>query len=221
MGNRQGKPGSGHNGAGRNDAVDDDDMALLDIKAQRDQLQGQRRRLHAQLSRDDEAARTLVRNGKKPQAMLALRTKKLHQQLADECEQHLLRLEELIEQIEMARMQRDTVQALALGTTTLKRIQKEIGGVDRVQMIMDESQDAVADQQELNEALSGAGILDSDAEALAELARLEMEVTSSMKVTATAVADPPEPASVPEPASSPAGAADGWPTPLQPMPEAA
>mmetsp|Transcript_74216 Transcript_74216/g.143684 ORF Transcript_74216/g.143684 Transcript_74216/m.143684 type:complete len:218 (-) Transcript_74216:46-699(-) len=212
MGNRQGQQKM-EAGAGHNQMVDDDDMALLDIKAQRDQIQGQRRRLHAQLLRDDDAARTLVRNGKKPQAMLALRTKKLHQQLADECEQHLLRLEELIEQVEMARMQRDTVQALSLGTATLRRIQKEIGGVDRVQTILDESHDAVADQQELSEALSGAGILDSDTEALAELARLEAEVARASGAADPVPAQPVLAPEAPAPASS-------WPTPLHPMPEA-
>merc|ERR1740129_1107840 len=73
----------------------------------------------------------------------------------------------------MAVMQRDTVEALAAGTATLKRVQREIGGVDRIQQILDEKNEAVEAQQELNAALSSAGIGDDDADALAELARLE------------------------------------------------
>merc|ERR1740129_86488 len=73
----------------------------------------------------------------------------------------------------MAVMQRDTVEALAAGTATLKRVQREIGGVDRIQQILDEKNEAIEAQQELNAALSGAGIGTDDADALAEFAKLE------------------------------------------------
>merc|ERR1712203_567754 len=105
--------------------------------------------------------------------MLALRKKKMHQQLFTECEQNLMNLEELIGNIEIARMQKEAVQALALGTTTLKRINAEMGGADYVQKLMDERDDAVAELEEINEALSAGGIAADDADALAEFAKLE------------------------------------------------
>merc|ERR1719159_18232 len=119
------------------------DQALLDIKVQRDQLLGHRRRNERQQGQIEETARQLVAEGKKERAMLALRRKKQCQQLALECDQHLMRLEELIQSIEMAQIQKDTVDALAAGTKTLKKVQASIGGIDYVQRILDEKDEAI------------------------------------------------------------------------------
>mmetsp|Transcript_105519 Transcript_105519/g.308555 ORF Transcript_105519/g.308555 Transcript_105519/m.308555 type:complete len:233 (+) Transcript_105519:2-700(+) len=170
------------------EGVDDSDLALLDLKAQRDQLLGSRRRLEAQLDRDDEAAKTCVKEGRKPQAMIALRKKKMHQQLALECQGHLTRVDELIDNIEITRMQQSIVEALAAGVATVKKMQKEMGGVDYVQKLMDERQEALDAQNEISEALAGAGVAVDDEEALAEFARLEeaaaLQVLEDLQVAA-------------------------------------
>jgi charged multivesicular body protein 6 len=153
--------------------VSNDDMALLDLKVQRDQLVGHRRRVEQQVAKDKEAARSFICDGKKQQAMLALRKKKLHDQLVLDCGANLAKVEELVEQIEVARTQKDVVEALAAGVATLRRVQQEIGGADYVHRLMDERDDALAEMQEMSEALAGAGVAADDAEALAELARLE------------------------------------------------
>lgn len=155
------------------EGVDDSDIALLDLKAQRDQLHGHRRRIEAQLQRDEEAAKLCIKEGKKPQAMLALRKKKIHQQLVLESQQHLARVDELIENIETTQMQQSIVEALAAGVATVKKMQKEMGGVDYINKLMDERQEALDAQNEISEALAGAGVSADDEEALAELARLE------------------------------------------------
>mmetsp|Transcript_105855 Transcript_105855/g.316154 ORF Transcript_105855/g.316154 Transcript_105855/m.316154 type:complete len:255 (-) Transcript_105855:58-822(-) len=160
-------------GTNHPEGVDDGDLALLDLKAQRDQLCGHRRRFEAQLKRDEDAAQACVRQGKKQQAMLALRKKKQHQQLVLECQNHLDRVDELIENVETTRMQQQIVEALTAGVATVKKMQKEMGGVDYIQKLMDERQEALDAQHEISEALAGAGVAADDDEALAELARLE------------------------------------------------
>ncbi|CAK0794074.1 unnamed protein product, partial [Prorocentrum cordatum] len=105
--------------------------------------------------------------------MLALRKKKLHQQLAMDCNTNLAK--ELVESIEFARAQKDIVDALAAGVETLKRVQREIGGADYVHRLMDERDEAILAMQEVSEALAGAGVAADDADALSELARLEEE----------------------------------------------
>merc|ERR1719193_2719807 len=134
-------------------AVDADDCALLDLKAQRDQLVGHRRRVERMAARDAEVAASCVQNGQKERAMLALRKKRQHQQLVLDCEAHVMKVEELIHSVEMARVQRDTVEALATGVATLKRIQREIGGVDYVQQLVDEHADSSEAMREITEAL--------------------------------------------------------------------
>lgn len=192
------------------EGVDDSDIALLDLKAQRDQISGHRRRIEAQLGRDEEAAKVCIKEGKKPQAMLALRKKKMHQQLVLESQQHLARVDELIENLEVTRMQQSIVEALAAGVATVKKMQKEMGGVDYISKLMDERQEAMDAQQEISAALAGAGVAADDEEALAELARLEEAAAMDALIAAPsagppAVATPAAPAeaTAAEPAAAP------------------
>lgn len=181
---------TGHGGEARRSnqaaSIDDADLALLDLKVQRDQLVGHRRRAERLFARDEEAAWTLTQAKKKEQAMLALRKKKLHQQMVLECEAHIAKLEELIDSIELARVQQDVVAALAEGVKTLRKVQQETGGVDYINQLLDERQEAIEAQQEMNEALASMGVGADDADALAELARLEEAMAA--EATATAVA---------------------------------
>lgn len=154
--------------------ISDEDRALLDIKAQRDQLLAQRRRLDTQVAKDGEAIKRLVAAGQKQRAVLALKLKKNREQLSLDTEGHLRRLEVLVESVEFARVQRDTVEALAAGVATLKQIQKQIGGVDQVERLLGEHEDALEAQREINALLAGTASVE-DAEALAELARYEEE----------------------------------------------
>lgn len=153
--------------------VDDHDRAMLDMKVQRDTLVSQRKRLERECQKDEEVARSLARQGRKELALLALRTKKRHQQLVDEAQSHLFRLEELIGEVESAQMQKEAVNALAAGVGTLKRVQQEIGGVERVQQLMDDAADIADEQREISAALAGAGIAEDDADALAEFERMQ------------------------------------------------
>merc|ERR1712203_641474 len=75
--------------------------------------------------------------------------------------------------IEIAQMQKTAVEALASGTATLKKINKEIGGADYINKLMDERADAVAELEEINQALNAGGVTDADEDALAEFAKLE------------------------------------------------
>lgn len=182
--------GGGEGGDGRGaPGVTEADRALLDVKAQRDQLGGHLRRLRAELARDEDAARSLVRGGQRERALLALRQRKHHQQLLDECAQHLCRLDEVIGNIELACMQRDTVEALAAGVKTLRKVQAEIGGPDRIRQVLEERSGAIAAQQELSMALGGAGVSADDAEALAELSRLEATLAGDASSVPSTPAD--------------------------------
>lgn len=49
--------------------------------------------------------------------------------------------------MEFALVQKDVVYGLQQGTAVLKEIHKEMGGLDRVEMLMGESAEAVAYQQ--------------------------------------------------------------------------
>merc|ERR1711871_1896539 len=137
------------------------------------------------------------------QAMLALRKKKQHEQLALECQNHQNRLEELIENIEISRIQQETVAALAEGVKMLKKIQKATGSVDYINQLMDERDEALLQQQEINEALASAGVAADDPDALAEYNRL-LEAQAAEQL-ATPMASVPAPSAA-EPAAAPTAA---------------
>lgn len=170
--------------------VDDGDRALLDLKVQRDQLVNHRRRMESQVSKDDEAARSMVKEGKKQKAMLALRKKKHHEQLALDCQNHLNRLEELIANIEFSRLQKEAVEALAEGVKMLKRVQHETGGVDYINGLMDERDETILQQQEISDALASAGVAADDPDALAEYDRL-IEAQAAAELASTPAAPTP------------------------------
>lgn len=182
--------------------IDESDTALLDLKAQRDQLVGHRRRVEKMVARDDEVAKALVNVGKKEQAMVALRKKKQHCQLIADCEAHISKVDGLIDNIEVTRLQKETVDALKAGIEKLRRMQKEIGGADAVQRLMDENEDAMDEMREISQALAGAGIATDDAEALAELKKLEEEHALEVAAAAAPAAPAASAAVASPPASS-------------------
>lgn len=153
--------------------VDEEDVSILDLKSQRDQLVGQRRRVEKMVGKDVDLIKTLMAAGNKDKAMLALKRKKLHEQMVLDCGNHVTNLDGLIMNIESARQQREIVHALADGVATMKKIQKEIGGADYVQRLMDEQADLADEMADINEALASSSVTVDDDEALAELQKLE------------------------------------------------
>ncbi|KAF4662171.1 Charged multivesicular body protein 6 [Perkinsus chesapeaki] len=178
--------------------TDDNDRAILDLKVQRDQLEIHRRKLRVQVSLDEQAARKCVRERNKQVALLALRKKKHHEQLLDETEGYLSKVAELIGSVEMARVQADVVSALAAGTKALKDIQKEIGGVEYVDQLLQDNAEAQAEMAEISSALSGVGVPEDDEECLAELNRINEELAVDTELPSAPKTPLPEKAPVVE-----------------------
>mmetsp|Transcript_35633 Transcript_35633/g.81681 ORF Transcript_35633/g.81681 Transcript_35633/m.81681 type:complete len:282 (-) Transcript_35633:77-922(-) len=171
-------------------AVNDNDKAMLDLKVQIDALRWHQRSLQAKMGEEEKAARQLIQAGRKDRAMIALRGKKQHAKLVDDCDGHIAKLEELIDNIEMADMQKEIVAALTSGVSSLKRIQKSIGSADQVQQLLEDCEDAQAAQQELAEALAQSGIAEDDPEALAELERIRAaQVQEALQAAQTSPVD--------------------------------
>lgn len=166
--------------------VSEDDRALLDLKAQRDQLAGHQRRMERLAEKSRTAAASFLKAGNKQRAMLALRKKRQHEELSVECAGHVAKVEELILGVETACLQRDTVEALKLGVATIRKVQVEMGGVDQVQRLLDDHADAAEAQKEISEALAAAGIAEDDPEALGEYERLRKELAGVGSVSGLA-----------------------------------
>lgn len=117
------------------------------MKNQRDKLHQYQKRITVITSREQEIARECIRQGNKPKALLALRRKKYQESLLSKTDQQLAQLEILTSDVEFALVQKDVVFGLKQGTAVLKEIHKEMGGLEQVEMIMDESAEAQAYQR--------------------------------------------------------------------------
>ena len=117
------------------------------MKIQRDKLHQYQKRVKIITDRETEIARECLRQGNKPKALLALRRKKYQESLLAKTDQQLAQLEVLTSDVEFALVQKDVVFGLQQGTAVLKEIHKEMGGLDKVEMIMGESQEAQAYQE--------------------------------------------------------------------------
>ena len=98
-------------------------------------------------TREHEIAKECLRNGDKQKALLALRKKKYQESLLAKTDQQLAQLETLTSDVEFALVQKDVVFGLQQGTAVLKAIHKEMGGLEKVELIMGESAEAQAYQK--------------------------------------------------------------------------
>lgn len=124
--------------------------AILDMKNQRDKLQQYQKKITVITSREHEIAKECMRNGNKQKALLALRRKKYQESLLTKTDQQLAQLEALTSDVEFALVQKDVVFGLQQGTAVLKEIHREMGGLEKVEMIMGESEEAQAYQRVSN-----------------------------------------------------------------------
>lgn len=116
------------------------------MKVQRDKLQQYQKRIKIVTDRETEVARECLRQGHKDKALLALRRKKYQVSLLSKTDQQLAQLQALTSDVEFALVQKDVVFGLQQGTTVLKEIHKEMGGLEKVELIMSESEEAQAYQ---------------------------------------------------------------------------
>ena len=117
------------------------------MKNQRDKLQQYQKRITLITSREQEIARECVRSGNTQRALLALRRKKYQESLLIKTDQQLAQLEALTSEVEFSLVQKDVVFGLQQGASVLKEIHKEMGGLEKVELIMSESEEARAYQQ--------------------------------------------------------------------------
>ncbi|KAK6070565.1 snf7 family protein [Seiridium cupressi] len=186
-----------------NSRVTAQDRAILDLKLQRDKLHQYQRRILPLVARETEIAKQMLAANDKPKALLALRRKKYQEQLLEKTDAQLQQLEQLVRNVEFAQIQKDIVFGLQQGTKVLKEINAEMGGIERVEMLMGESAEAIAYQNEISEMLGGRITNQDEEEVEDELAALEAEINGPTKLPDVPNNKLPEtPQAEPEPARS-------------------
>ena len=146
------------------------------MKTQRDKLHQYQKRITTITDREQAIAKECLSRNDKPRALLALRRKKFQESLLAKTDAQLETLEHLTSNVEFALVQKDVVFGLQQGTSVLKQIHNEMGGVENVEKLMGESEEAREYQREISEMLAGS-MSTADEEAVEEeLDRMEVLV---------------------------------------------
>ncbi|KAE8354452.1 Snf7-domain-containing protein [Aspergillus coremiiformis] len=151
------------------------DRAILDLKLQRDKLRQYRKRITVLTDRETEIAKECLARDDRKRALLALRRKKYQESLLIKSEKELDQLDQLINQVEFSLVQKDVLFGLQQGTQVLQVINKEMGGIEGVEKLMGETDEARAYQEEISQMLSGNLSNQDEDEVEDELAALERE----------------------------------------------
>src|SRR4051812_15352525 len=117
------------------------------MKNQRDKLHQYQRKITVLTDRERAIAKEMLARGDKSKALLALRRKKYQESLLAKTDAQLEQLERLTSSVEFAQVQRDVVFGLEQGTQVLKEIHNEMGGIEHVEKLMEETADAIAYQK--------------------------------------------------------------------------
>ncbi|KAJ6036093.1 hypothetical protein N7540_000372 [Penicillium herquei] len=150
--------------------------AILDLKNQRDKLKQYRKRITVLTDRETEIAKECLAQNDRRRALLALRRKKYQESLLDKTDGQLAQLEQLASQVEFALVQKDVLFGLQQGTEVLKAINKEMGGIEAVERLMGETEEARAYQEEISQMLEGNLSNQDEDDVEEELEALQREV---------------------------------------------
>ncbi|KAI9753315.1 MAG: Vacuolar protein sorting-associated protein 20 [Lichina confinis] len=161
------------------------DEAILDLKTQRDKLHQYQRRITVLTDKETAIAKELLGKGDRRRALLALRRKKYQETLLAKTDAQLEQLERLTADVDFALVQKDVLFGLEQGTLVLKEIHREMGGLEHVEKLMGENDEAIAYQRELGEMLGGKMTNQDGEEVEDELEALEREVSTATSQSIT------------------------------------
>jgi charged multivesicular body protein 6 len=117
------------------------------MKNQRDKLRQYQKRITVLTDREKEIAKECLAKGDTNKAKLALRRKKYQESLLSKTDAQLAQLEILTSDVEFALVQKDVLYGLQQGTAVLKEIHKEMGGIENVEKLLGENEEARAYQE--------------------------------------------------------------------------
>ena len=178
--------------------ISDHDRAVLDLKSARDTLKQYQKQNEAAMARHTEVARELLKQGNRKGALMVVKRKKMAEAMLDKTAAKLDNVQQLINDIEYAKVNVAVFEGLQKGRDALKELNSLVS-VEDVEALLDDNADQMAKAQELDDALSArAGELspedeaDIEAEYQALLEAEALEKTDSLPAAPTgdAVAEP-------------------------------
>lgn len=155
-----------------------EDATIASLKTLISSLESRVTSLNARINTCQVSAQSAVQSKNKNAALSALRSKKLAERNAQQTTDALNQLEEIYAKIAQASDQVQIVQVMQSSAQTLKSLNQRVGGVEKVDTIMDDLREQMGQTNEVNqvlqEPLSAIATVD-EAEVDDELEALERE----------------------------------------------
>ncbi|KAG2381766.1 hypothetical protein C9374_006150 [Naegleria lovaniensis] len=134
--------------------VNEHDKAVLELKSHRDKVKVYQKKLSSVIEKERDVAKTLLKEGKKEKALLALKKKKYQESLLDKTQKQLENLQNMVDQLEFAQIEKQVFDGLKQGKQALEILQKEMGSIEDIEKLMEESREAIQYQEEISRIIS-------------------------------------------------------------------
>lgn len=144
--------------------ITEQDKAVLQLKQQRDKLKLYQKKIELNLEKDRQLAKKLLEEGKRERAKLLLRKKKYQENLLQNTDTQLEKLEHLTHDLEFAQIEIQVLDGLKSGNAALKKVH-DVLNIDEIEKIMDETREGIEKQREIDDLISGQ-LTEEDEEAV-------------------------------------------------------
>lgn len=160
---------------GEQDGLTEEDAAIASIKELTARLRHQIDLLNKRTEELEQAAKTAVARKQRVTALAALKSKKQAEASLAARYQSLSSLDEVAAKIEQAGDQVQMLKVMESSTSVLKGLNEQVGGVDRVDNVMDKLRNEMDDVEEVAGMLAEGGRVVNEDELGEELEAMERE----------------------------------------------
>jgi charged multivesicular body protein 7 len=133
------------------------DAAIAQLKTVHLSLSEQITLLTTQIETFTQNARNATKRNNRIVALSALKSRKLTESALQKRVDALARIEEVLGGVEQAASDAEIIKTLEGGASALERLNKDIGGIDRVEKIMDRVRDDIEESEDVGKAIAEMG----------------------------------------------------------------
>lgn len=159
----------------KSNSITHEDGTIASLKTVIDNLTAQITSLDKKIQELNTAAQNALRNKNKVLALSSLRSKKLAERNLKQRADTLSQVEEVYMKIEQAADQVDIVRVMQASTGVLRQLHGEIGGVERVEDVVEQLRQEMDNVDEVGNILNEAGPVIDEGEVDDELEELESQ----------------------------------------------
>jgi charged multivesicular body protein 7 len=157
----------------RSDTITHEDRTIASLKTTISNLTQQIAKLEVKIREYTLAAQNALNNKNRILALSALRSKKLAEQNLTQRADTLLQLEEVFTKLEQAADQVEIVRVMQASTVALRTLHAQTGGVEKVEDVVEELRQEMANVEEVTNVMSDTGQIVDEGELDEELQAME------------------------------------------------